>query len=48
MCNPIHATGVGLLLYARQNRFAFRSLPKERQGFKGVLGRMKNWFQGNF
>ena len=48
MSNPIHATGVGLLLYARQNRFAFRSLPKESQGLKGVLGRMRNWFQGNF
>ncbi|MBP6261198.1 MAG: cell division protein FtsA [Chromatiaceae bacterium] len=48
MSNPIHATGVGLLLYARQNRFAFRSLPKESQGLKGILGRMRNWFQGNF
>lgn len=48
MSNPIHATGVGLLLYARQNRFALRSTPKEGQGLKAILGRMKNWFQGNF
>jgi len=39
--NPIHATGVGLLLYARQNRFALRPLPSEIQGVKGVWNRMR-------
>ncbi len=46
--NPIYATGVGLLLYGRQNgmqRVAEADLGK---GFKGVWQRMKNWFQGNF
>ncbi len=46
--NPIHATGVGLLLYARQNRFALRPLPSEIQGVKGVWNRMRSWFQGSF
>jgi cell division protein FtsA len=46
--NPIYSVGVGLLqygYYAREQRCAeFRP----NQGFKGLLGRMKNWFQGNF
>jgi cell division protein FtsA len=46
--NPIHATGVGLLLYAR-------SMSEQSEGGKplvanvqGVLERMKNWFKGYF
>lgn len=46
--NPIHSTGVGLLLYARQNRLALRSLRSDNQGFRAVWDRMKQWFQGNF
>jgi cell division protein FtsA len=46
--NPIYSTGVGLLLYARDN-----ALPGNRgRGFAGqaktMLERMKSWFQGNF
>jgi cell division protein FtsA len=47
--NPIFSTGVGLLLYARDN-----ALPGQRgrsgssHGPKGMLDRMKSWFQGNF
>ncbi len=46
--NPIHATGVGLLLFGlRQQR---ESLPhfQSEGGLKGVWERMKGWFQGNF
>ena len=47
--NPIHATGVGLLLYGYENltRREGRSTP-----IGGNLGevweRMKSWFQGHF
>jgi cell division protein FtsA len=45
--NPIFSTGVGLLLYARDN-----VLPARRGGSlgnaKSVLDRMRSWFQGNF
>ncbi len=45
--NPIHATGVGLLLFGQQNS-ALR-LPRERKGaLKATLERMRSWFQGNF
>ena len=47
--NPIHATGVGLLLFACQNRGANRGADaKVLDGVKGVWGRMKGWFQGSF
>ena len=47
--NPIHATGVGLLLFACLNRAANRGTDaKVRDGVKGVWGRMKGWFQGSF
>ncbi len=48
MRNPIHATGVGLLIYARQNRFARRPELAAGRGIKGVWKRMRNWFHGNF
>ena len=45
--NPIFSTGVGLLLYARDNAVAAR-----RRGSLGnaktALDRMRSWFQGNF
>ena len=46
--NPIHATGVGLLLFGlRQQRESLPHLQSEG-GLKGVWDRMKGWFQGNF
>ncbi|MDZ7735350.1 MAG: cell division protein FtsA [Gammaproteobacteria bacterium] len=46
--NPIHATGVGLLLFGlRQQRENLPHLQSE-SGLKGVWERMKGWFQGNF
>ncbi|MDB6099898.1 MAG: cell division protein FtsA, partial [Gammaproteobacteria bacterium] len=47
--NPIHATGVGLLLYAKSNLDGQRTeAPLLAGGMKSVLERMKAWFQGNF
>ncbi len=45
--NPIYSTGMGLLLYARDN-----VLPGGKgrglSSAKGALERMRSWFQGNF
>jgi len=46
--NPIHATGVGLLLYGFQQRDVKKPLQKTGGGFNSIWGRMKSWFQGNF
>jgi len=47
--NPIHATGVGLLLYAKSNLEVQRTgAPLLAGGVKSVFERMKAWFQGNF
>jgi cell division protein FtsA len=46
--NPIHATGVGLLLYAKSNKEVQSQAPLLAGGMKSVLERMKAWFQGNF
>ena len=47
--NPIHATGVGLLLYAKSNMDQQRTEgPLLAGGMKNIFERMKNWFQGNF
>jgi cell division protein FtsA len=47
--NPIHATGVGLLLYAKGNLDADRiEAPLLAGGVKNLFERMKAWFQGNF
>jgi cell division protein FtsA len=43
--NPIHATGVGLLLYGRDSVQAKSA--RGRRG-RGALGRLLAWFQGNF
>lgn len=46
--NPIHSTGVGLLLFGRQNyQQTGRSMPMSG-GVRSVIERMKAWFQGNF
>lgn len=46
--NPIHATGVGLLLFAVENRGAARHEMRVSGSVKEVWYRMKGWFQGNF
>ncbi len=46
--NPIHATGVGLLLYGTAASQARAASVAGRGGVFNALGRMKAWFQGNF
>ncbi|HET6654827.1 MAG TPA: cell division protein FtsA [Gammaproteobacteria bacterium] len=46
--NPIHATGVGLLLFGSQAMPHQRSAPPMKSGVKDIWQRMKQWFQGNF
>jgi len=46
--NPIHSTGVGLLIYARQHRFARRPPMSDARGIKAIWERMRSWFQGSF
>ncbi len=46
--NPIHATGVGLLLFGAQSSPYRNREPVGSLGAKDVWSRMKQWFQGNF
>lgn len=46
--NPIYSTGVGLLLFAQQNRNPGSHEVRLDMGMDGVWRRMKSWFQGNF
>jgi cell division protein FtsA len=47
--NPIHATGVGLLLYAKSTLDLQRiETPLLAGGMKTIFDRMRTWFQGNF
>ncbi|MFC1749253.1 cell division protein FtsA [Pseudomonadota bacterium] len=45
--NPIHATGVGLLLFGSQGGYAKGGDVAVGGGSKGVWARMKGWFKGN-
>ncbi len=48
--NPIYATGVGLVLHGAKNRKGEFGIEHMRPpvGFKGVFGKARSWFQGNF
>ena len=47
--NPIHATGVGLLLFGEQHQSSGSAhIFSKNGGVKGIWERMRNWFQGNF
>ena len=46
--NPIHATGVGLLLYAREAVQGRGDGVAARAKDPGVFGKMKSWVQGQF
>jgi cell division protein FtsA len=46
--NPIYATGVGLLLFGHQHRHEHIAEMSAGSGMKGMVNRMKSWFQGNF
>lgn len=43
--NPIHSTGVGLLMYGKDHQGVGRGVEAEGPG---VFLKMKSWFQGNF
>ncbi|CAK0760541.1 cell division protein FtsA [Gammaproteobacteria bacterium] len=46
--NPAYATGIGLLMFGAAARNAVIPEPIGDVGVRGVLQRMKGWFQGNF
>ncbi len=46
--NPIHSTGIGLLVYARSRAMRLAADVPVGAGLREVWGRMKSWFQGNF
>jgi cell division protein FtsA len=46
--NPIYSTGVGLLLYARENSAVPSGAAALGGNVAGVFERMKSWFKGNF
>jgi cell division protein FtsA len=48
--NPVFATGVGLVLYGAKCQAGQPYAPRPGQvaGVKGILAKMKSWFQGNF
>jgi cell division protein FtsA len=46
--NPIHSTGVGLLLFGNKQQSGLSSYQLELDSEAGILARMKSWFQGNF
>jgi cell division protein FtsA len=46
--NPIHATGVGLLLYGQLSRQLEMTEKLSDKGVQAIWKRMRSWFQGNF
>lgn len=47
--NPIYSTGVGLLLFGKDNKKrVVREDEKKEGGTGSAFGRVKSWFQGNF
>jgi cell division protein FtsA len=46
--NPIHATGVGLLLFGHKQQNSFSSRELEENSGDSLWMKMKSWFQGNF
>ncbi len=46
--NPVYSTGVGLLYFGLQHGVSVKSEEKASEGVRGVLGRMKSWFEGDY
>ena len=43
--NPMYATGVGLVLYAKNAKPTERLGPMDKSFFQRIVARMKKWFQ---
>ena len=43
--NPVHSTGVGLLMYGKEHQSGDRIIDSESSG---LFLKIKSWFQGNF
>jgi cell division protein FtsA len=43
--NPVHSTGVGLLMYGKEHQGGGKSMDSEEMSF---FEKVKSWFQGNF
>lgn len=48
IADPIYATGIGLLIHSQQQRNNRGTTRALNGGVRGVLQKMKDWFQGNF
>lgn len=46
--NPIYSTGVGLLIYGKQQQTERHVDTRLNDGLPGIWGQVKQWFQGNF
>jgi len=46
--NPIHSTGVGLLLYGRKQQEDSQDFPGKGKTPWSILSRTRNWLQLNF
>lgn len=46
--NPIFATSVGLLMYGQNQQQSHRYELSSKSGMRGLMRRMRSWFQGNF
>jgi cell division protein FtsA len=46
--NPIHATGVGLLLFGHLSEQSSKHKKHNSEGLSAVFGKVKNWVKGNF
>ncbi len=46
--NPIHSTGVGLLLFGNKQQSGLSSYQLDDESEAGIFKRLKSWFRGNF
>ena len=46
--NPIYSTGIGLLYFGLQHMDSAKTDAKVTEGMRGVWGRMKSWFDGDY
>ncbi len=48
VCNPIYATGIGLIEYGLANRLQLKRFSDQPNTMKSMFGRMNSWFKGSF